>query len=65
MFHSWPALPARRAPGQSLVLVALLMPVLIALVLVFLEIGTRLLQRAEAEDALRHASRSAISDVCV
>ncbi len=53
-------LPARRAPGQSLVLVALLMPVLIALVLAFLEIGTRLLQRAEAEDALRHASRSAI-----
>lgn len=50
----------RRAAGQSLVLVALLMPVLVALVLTFGEIGTRLLQRAEAEDALRHASRSAI-----
>lgn len=52
--------PARRASGQALVLVALLLPVLVALALTFLEIGTRLLQRAEAEDALRHASRSAI-----
>jgi len=50
----------RQAPGQALVLTALLIPVLVALVLTFLEIGTRLLQRAEAEDALRHASRSAI-----
>jgi len=50
----------RMEAGQSLVLVALVLPVLVILVMSSTELATRLLQRAEVEDALRHASRSAI-----
>lgn len=50
----------RSAPGQSLVLIALMLPFLVALVLSAIEIGGRMLQRAEVEDALRNATRSAV-----
>lgn len=48
------------ASGQALVLVAILLPFLVALVLTAVEIGGRMLQRAEVEDALRQATRSAV-----
>jgi Flp pilus assembly protein TadG len=50
----------RRAPGQSLVLTALMLPFLAALVLTAMEIGARTWQRAQIEDALRQANRAAV-----
>jgi hypothetical protein len=50
---------ARRAPGQSLAFVAVLLPFLGALVMTAIELGERTLQRAMVEDALRQATRSA------
>lgn len=50
----------RHAPGQSLVLLALILPFLVALVLASLEIGARQWQRAQIEDALRQANRAAV-----
>jgi hypothetical protein len=50
----------RRTRGQALVLIALLLPVLTAFVFAAVEIGTRVLQRAEVEDALRNATRMAV-----
>jgi hypothetical protein len=54
------ARPPRRASGQALVLIALILPVLAAFVFTAVEVGTRILQRAEAEDALRNATRVAV-----
>jgi hypothetical protein len=51
---------ARMAPGQALVLIALILPVLVAFVMTAVEAGTRVLQRAEVEDALRQATRTAV-----
>jgi hypothetical protein len=50
----------RRTPGQSLVLLALMLPFLAALVLTAMEIGARTWQRAQLEDALRQANRAAV-----
>lgn len=50
----------RDAHGQALVLVALILPVLAAFVFTAVEVGTRVLQRAEVEDALRNATRVAV-----
>jgi Flp pilus assembly protein TadG len=50
----------RVTPGQSLVFVALVLPFLVALVMTAIELGTRSLEVAELEDALRQASRSSV-----
>lgn len=50
----------RRTRGQALVLIALMLPVLTAFVFTAVELGTRMLQRAEVEDALRNATRVAV-----
>lgn len=50
----------RYAAGQSLVLVALILPFLAALVITSMEIGARQWQRAQIEDALRQANRAAV-----
>lgn len=50
----------RHAPGQSLVLLALILPFLAALVLASMELGARQWQRAQVEDALRQANRAAV-----
>ena len=56
----------RRAPcrlrshGQALVIVALVLPFLVALMLTVFELATRFLEVAEIEDALRQASRSSV-----
>jgi hypothetical protein len=51
---------ALRSRGQSLVLVALVLPFLVALMLTAFELATRFLEVAEMEDALRQASRSSV-----
>jgi hypothetical protein len=48
------------APGQSLVLVALMLPFLGALLMTAIELGERFLERAMLEDALQQAARSAV-----
>ena len=48
------------AQGQSLVLVGLMLPFLLALILTAIEVGARYAQRAEIEDALKQATRSAV-----
>ena len=48
------------ASGQSLVLVGLMLPFLLALTLTAIEVGARYAQRAEIEDALKQATRSAV-----
>ena len=50
----------RRQGGQSLVLVALVLSFLAILLITTVEIAGRYLQRAEVEDALRQATRSAV-----
>lgn len=52
--------PRRFQNGQSLVLIAIMLPFLVAFMLTTIEISGRLLQRAEVEDALRQATRSAV-----
>ena len=49
-----------RASGQSLVIVAIVLPTLLALILTAIEVSARLLERAEIEDALKQATRSAV-----
>jgi Flp pilus assembly protein TadG len=49
-----------RAGGQSLVIVAIVLPTLLALILTAIEVSARLLERAEIEDALKQATRSAV-----
>ena len=48
------------AQGQSLVLVGLMLPFLLALILTSIEVGARYAERAEIEDALKQATRSAV-----
>lgn len=50
----------KRAHGQAIVMMAMILPVLLMFVLCFIEIGGRVLQRNEVEAALRNASRSAV-----
>jgi len=50
----------RQAPGPSLVLIALILPVLAALLFTCVEVAARYQQLAEIEDALKQASRSAV-----
>ena len=50
----------RAHPGQSLALVAVLLPFLGALLMTSIEIGERFLERAMLEDALQQATRSAV-----
>lgn len=50
----------QRHQGQSLVLVALILPFLVALIATAVEVATRMLEVAELEDALRQASRSSV-----
>src|SRR4029453_4642176 len=50
----------RRASGQSLTLVALILPVLVALLFTCMEVTARYRELAEIEDALRQSSRSAV-----
>ncbi len=53
--------PGRRgAQGQALVLVALMLPVLMAFVLLVVEAAERWIQVAKLEDALQQATRSAV-----
>lgn len=54
------AMDPRRAPGQTLVLVALTLPVLMAFVLLVVEAAERWMQVAMLEDALQQAARSAV-----
>ena len=49
-----------RTRGQSLIIVAIVLPTLLALVLTAIEVSARLLERAEIEDALKQATRSAV-----
>ena len=49
-----------RERGQSLILVALVLPFLIALVLTCIEIGERFWEKAAIEDALQQATRSSV-----
>jgi hypothetical protein len=49
-----------RAPGQALVLVAVMLPVLMAFVLLVVEVAERWMQVATLEDALQQATRSAV-----
>ena len=50
----------RSESGQALVLVGLMLPFLLALILTSIEIGARYAERAEIEDALKQATRSAV-----
>ncbi len=50
----------RGARGQALVLVALMLPVLMAFVLLVVEVAERWVQVAMLEDALQQATRSAV-----
>ncbi len=50
----------RRAPGQALVLVALLLPVIIGLWLQAIELAWRVTTAQAVTDALRAANRSAV-----
>jgi hypothetical protein len=49
-----------RSDGQSLVVLALVLPFFIGVVMTAIEVGTRYLEVAELEDALRQASRSSV-----
>jgi Flp pilus assembly protein TadG len=49
-----------RAGGQSLVIMAIVLPTLLALTLTAIGVSARLLERAEIEDALKQATRSAV-----
>lgn len=49
-----------RAPGQALVLVAVMLPVLMAFVLLVVEVAERWMQVTMLEDALQQATRSAV-----
>lgn len=49
-----------QARGQSLVFVALILPFLVALIFMTIEAYDRLDERAQMEDALRQATRSAV-----
>lgn len=51
-----------RGRGQSLVLVALILPFLIAFVLTCIEIGERFWEKAAIEDALQQATRSSVQN---
>ena len=51
-----------RSRGQSLVLVALILPFLIAFVLTCIEIGERFWEKAAIEDALQQATRSSVQN---
>ena len=51
-----------RNRGQSLVLVALILPFLIAFVLTCIEIGERFWEKAAIEDALQQATRSSVQN---
>lgn len=50
----------QRSQGQSLVLVALILPFLLAFVLTCIEIGERYWEKAAIEDALQQATRSSV-----
>jgi Flp pilus assembly protein TadG len=50
----------QKAPGQALVLVALILTFLMMLVLTCIEVGARYAELAEVEDALKQATRSAV-----
>lgn len=50
----------RRQQGQTLVVMALILPVLLAFILTVVEIGGRVLQRSDVEDALQQATRAAV-----
>jgi hypothetical protein len=59
-FVPWLARHTPRAHGQSLVVLALVLPVLVALTMTAIEVATRLMEVAELEDALRQATRSSV-----
>ena len=48
------------APGQALVLVALILTFLMMLILTCIEVGARYQELAEIEDALKQATRSSV-----
>jgi Flp pilus assembly protein TadG len=52
----------QRDRGQSLILVALILPFLIAFVLTSIEIGERFWEKAAIEDALQQATRSSVQN---
>lgn len=54
---------ADKQRGQSLPLAALMMPVLVAFVLMAIEVSERWLQVAMIQDALQHATRSAVQQL--
>ncbi|EFO81409.1 hypothetical protein OSCT_0691 [Oscillochloris trichoides DG-6] len=49
--------------GQSLILVAIMLPVLVVFVLLVVEVAERRLEVAMIEDALHHATRSAVQSL--
>lgn len=52
-----------KTPGQSVVLVALILPVILAFVLLVIEVAERRLEVAMIEDALQQATRSAVQSL--
>jgi len=50
----------RAVPGQSLVLIAIMLPFLVILVMGAMRIGWKIMQRGQVEDALRQSTRSAV-----
>lgn len=50
----------RRTSGQALVVTAVVLPFLAILLFTAVEVGHRIIQRIEVEDALQNASRSAV-----
>ncbi|PDW02597.1 TadE/TadG family type IV pilus assembly protein [Candidatus Viridilinea mediisalina] len=61
--HTKPNAPPPKQRGQSLPLAALMMPVLVAFVLMAIEVSERWLQVAMIQDALQHATRSAVQQL--
>ena len=58
--HGLRAVGRHRTRGQSLVLVALILPFLIAFILTCVEVAERFWEKAAIEDALQQATRSSV-----
>jgi Flp pilus assembly protein TadG len=63
MAHLLPLTLRRRRPGQALPLTALILPVLLAFTLMVVEVAERWLEVSMVEDALQHATRSAVQSL--
>ena len=54
---------SRKTPGQSVVILALVLPFLLAFVLLVIEVSERWLEVAMVEDAMQQATRSAVQSL--